>query len=262
MSELQVSKFASAGNAPVLVLLHGWGSSSKIWQPLIPKLAKASNVWCVDLPGHGENHDIDWDGTADQGVELLANALPKKCVLVGWSLGGLLAQLFAKHYPHRVHSLMLVASTPKFIAGPDWPHAMSADTFASFVNHFDVSPQATMKNFIALQSLHSKSSKQCKQALTSAMSIEDLDTIQWGLQWLQNLDLRDTFLEEAVSIDLLQGENDQVSFLKAAKHTADIWKHAQLHKIAEAGHAPFLSHPEQFVEQVRSMLANIETEPC
>jgi len=92
MSELQVSKFASAGNAPVLVLLHGWGSSSKIWQPLIPKLAKASNVWCVDLPGHGENHDIDWDGTADQGVELLANALPKKCVLVGWSLGGLLAQ--------------------------------------------------------------------------------------------------------------------------------------------------------------------------
>ena len=96
------------------------------------------------------------------------------------------------------------------------------------------------------------------QALENSMSVEDLETIHWGLQWLQNIDLRKTSLAEAISIVLLQGENDQVSFLKAAEHTVEIWKHVQLHKIAQAGHVPFLSHPEQFVEQVDLMLAQFK----
>lgn len=258
MSRLRVSKYSAVNNAPVLVLLHGWGSSSKIWQPCAEQLSKAFDLWCIDLPGHGENQTIDWDESVEQGVELLANTLPEKCMLIGWSLGGLLAQQFVSQYPDRVQSLMLVASTPKFVATVDWPHAMPLTTFTSFAKQFAASPQATMKQFAALQALRSKSSKQIMQALEHA-SAKDLKTIAWGLRWLQEADLRETCLAKDIPITLLQGENDQVSSLTAAEHTVEIWERVQLYKIANAGHAPFLSHPQQFIDQVKTMLAQIES---
>jgi pimeloyl-[acyl-carrier protein] methyl ester esterase len=260
MSKLHVSKFGQISNGPVLVLLHGWGSSSKIWQACITELSKEFQLWCVDLPGHGNSHDIEWDESIDQGLELLANSLPPSCVLIAWSLGGVLAQLYLEQYPQRVQSLMLIASTPKFVASEDWPHAMRSSSFAKFVKQYDASPQTTLKQFCALQALHSTASKQIMKALEQAASDQHLDKIRWGLRWLQEMDLRNLCLPKDVPIYLLQGENDQVSSIKAAENTAEIWGHVRLFKMADAGHLPFLSHSEQFIDQVKSMFAQAENE--
>ena len=39
---------------PALVLVHGLGSAGTIWKSLIPDLVRDFNVYCIDLPGHGE----------------------------------------------------------------------------------------------------------------------------------------------------------------------------------------------------------------
>ncbi len=258
MSKLHVSKYGQVSNAPILVLLHGWGSSSKIWQLCLTELGKNFQLWCVDLPGHGESHDIVWDESMHQGVELLANTLPPRCLLIGWSLGGLLAQLFAKQYTQRVQGLMLVASTPKFVASNDWPHAMSLSTFQKFVKQYDASPQETLKQFIALQILHGGSLKIIMRELEHASSGQSLEKICWGLEWLLKIDLREAFVSNDLPIVLFHGENDQVSSVQAAEQTAEIWEHAQLCNIPQAGHVPFLSHPEQFIEQIKIMLGQVE----
>ncbi|QMU62107.1 MAG: alpha/beta fold hydrolase [Gammaproteobacteria bacterium] len=257
MSRLHVSKFGQANNGPVLALLHGWGSSSKIWQACIADLSKEFQLWCVDLPGHGHSHDIEWDESVDQGVELLANTLPPSCVLIAWSLGGMLAQLYLKQFPQRVQSLMLIASTPKFVASKEWPHAMPPNTFTRFVKQYDASPKTTLKQFCALQTLHSTAAKKSMQALEQA-SNQHQDKIRWGLRWLKEIDLRDLCLSKNVPIVLLQGENDQVSSVRAAEHTAEIWGHLRICKITDAGHVPFLSHSEQFIDLVKSMFAQTE----
>lgn len=258
MFKLHVSKFGQASNAPVIVLLHGWGSSSKIWQPCISELGKEFQLWCVDLPGHGDSHDMEWDESVHQGLELLANTLPPRCLLVGWSLGGLLAQLFTKQYTQRVQGLMLVASTPKFVTSNDWPHAMPPRTFQQFVKQYDASPQETLKQFIALQILHGRSLKIIMRELDHASSFQALEKIRWGLEWLLKLDLREAFVSNGLPIVLFHGENDQVSSLQAAEQTAEIWEHTQLCKISQAGHVPFLSHSEQFIDQVKIMLGQVE----
>ena len=71
-------------------------------------------------------------GKLPSGTEVL----PEKCSIAGWSLGGLLAQKYLERFPQRVQSLMLIASTPKFIASADWPHAMPEKTFKNFLNQF------------------------------------------------------------------------------------------------------------------------------
>jgi len=260
MSKLHVSKFGQASNASALVLLHGWGSSSKIWQACLTELGKEFQLWCVDLPGHGESHDILWDESVHQGLELLANSLPPRCLLVGWSLGGLLAQLFAKQYPQRVQGLMLVASTPKFVASNDWPHAMPLSIFQQFAKQYDASPQDTLKQFIALQILHGRSLKKIMRELDYASSFQALEKIHWGIEWLLKLDLRKAFVSSGLPIVLFHGENDQVSSIQAAEQTAEIWESTQLCKISQAGHVPFLSHSEQFIDQLKRMLGQIENE--
>jgi len=47
------------GKGPNLVLLHGWGFSSDIFQKLIEKYKKSYCITVIDLPGHGRSDDVD-----------------------------------------------------------------------------------------------------------------------------------------------------------------------------------------------------------
>ncbi|MEJ2116304.1 MAG: alpha/beta fold hydrolase, partial [Gammaproteobacteria bacterium] len=236
------------------------GSSSKIWQACATELSDGLQIYCVDLPGHGKSNAIEWDGCVDKGLELLADVLPMSCSLVGWSLGGLLAQLYVHRYPKRVQSLMLIASTPKFVASSDWPHAMPANIFTKFVKQYDVSPSAAIKQFNVLQTLHGTSSKQILQALrksTSEMYDKHPEKIRWGLSWLQEVDTRNVCFPKDLPIHVFQGENDQVTSLRAVEDTVAIWKQLHLYKVPDAGHVPFISHQSLFIEQVKAMLADV-----
>ncbi len=258
MSTLHVLKYGQEGRGPIVALLHGWASSSKIWQPCIPFLSEDSQIWCVDLPGHGKNHAVEWDGSVDQALALLAEVLPEQCIVIGWSLGGLLAQLFAHHYPQRVQKLMLIASTPKFVDSQDWLHGMPVKTFTKFVKQFDESPETTIKQFNALQTLHGQSSKQILYALQQAATdnhSKQVGKIRWGLNWLQEIDLRNEQFAESFPVFLFQGENDQVTSIKAVEDMLEIWEQLNLHKVPNAAHLPFISHQDQFIEQFKTMLA-------
>lgn len=255
MSTLHVSKFGESKQAPVLVLLHGWGSSSKIWQPCIAQLRKDFQVWCVDLPGHGQSYSVSWDHSVEQGLGLLESVLPRNSFIVGWSLGGLFAQLFLQQNSERVQNMMLIASTPKFTASKNWPHGMAKETINSFTQKFSTSPQQTLKQFYLLQTLHSINAKKILQLLEQSTEVQFLQKIEWGLQWLKMIDLRESNIPSNIHIQILQGENDQVSSVEAAEDTKRLWKNASVQKISNAGHVPFLSHPQIFFEKAKLMLA-------
>ena len=252
MAKLHISKF---GQGPDLILLHGWGSSSKVWQTCIQELSENFRVWCVDLPGHGKSHSVTWDGSTQQGVEMLSQCLPSTSSIVGWSLGGLLAQLFVQQYPQRVKNLILVASLPKFIASKNWVHGMPKEIFESFYQQFSKSPRDTLQKFCALQSLNSSSSKQVQSVLINSLSDQPvhLTNIEWGLQWLQEIDLRDELELSSFPMLLLHGDSDAVCSFSAAQDAIRIWENASLKCIPYAGHAPFISHPSVFVNLIKDL---------
>lgn len=246
MSKLYCSK---SGQGPNLVLLHGWGSSSKIWHKVAGDLALKHQVWCVDLPGHGHSRAVHWDGSPGQGMQLLADVLPPAASLLGWSLGGLWALLYARQYPDRVAHVMLVSSAPRFTATPDWPHGMAHTELLDFSRQFAQAPRRTLKKFCSLQAINSERAKPTLAALRSALSGSpgQAGEIAWGLKWLEQVDLRTDRRLSHLPVDLLHGEEDQVLPVAAAGDTSRIWRHARVERIARAGHAPFVSHPEQFL---------------
>ena len=124
----------SVGHGPPLVLLHGWAMHGGVFAPLVPRLARRFRVHVVDLPGHGHSPPPD-RFTLDGAVATLEAAFAGETHpvnVLGWSLGGLAALMWARAVPARVGRLALVCTSPRFVSGPDWPHAMTGETLARF----------------------------------------------------------------------------------------------------------------------------------
>ena len=107
--------YRSAGDGPVILLVHGLLDSSRTWRKLAPVLALGHTVIAPDLLGHGESDgptavDYSLGGHAGMLRDLLDELGHERVTVVGHSLGGGIAMTFAYHYPERVERLALISS--------------------------------------------------------------------------------------------------------------------------------------------------------
>lgn len=185
-----------------LVLLHGWGCDSRSWQPLLSPLNQNLDVVLVELPGFGEvgaeaSSCNAQPHTLDNFFTRLLAALPPRFLLLGWSLGGMLATQLAAQYPKRVAALMTLATNVHFVADECWPTAMPATDFDSFVGGFQQAPELTLKRFAGLMAKGDADERSLLKSLRQhAQQALDLSSAeQWlpALQWLAHLDNRSHF---------------------------------------------------------------------
>jgi pimeloyl-ACP methyl ester carboxylesterase len=99
------------GHGPTIALVHGLGSRAEHWLPTARLLAKNHRVVLVDLPGHGVS-PMPEPFSLERAVEALDAALVHEpgqpLILVGHSVGGLVAAAEALAHPSRVRALVLV----------------------------------------------------------------------------------------------------------------------------------------------------------
>ena len=113
--------YTNQGNGFPLVFIHGFCEDSTMWNDFISPFIETHQIICIDLPGFGENRDnCPDDFSLDNIAALLATCIPPNAVLLGWSLGGLLAQQIAIQGNNKLAGLITVASTPCFVNKVDW----------------------------------------------------------------------------------------------------------------------------------------------
>ncbi|HEX8148221.1 MAG TPA: alpha/beta fold hydrolase [Pyrinomonadaceae bacterium] len=105
----------SAGGGPTVVLESGFGNSSSTWNRVQPEVAKFARVCSYDRAGLGGSDPAPAPRTVvalteDLHALLLNGKVPGPYVLVGHSLGGILARLYASYYPAEVAGMVLVDS--------------------------------------------------------------------------------------------------------------------------------------------------------
>jgi pimeloyl-ACP methyl ester carboxylesterase len=100
---------------PPMVLLHGLGDSAADWDTVLPDLAGTHHVHALDLRGHGDSShpgDYSFELMRDDVLAFLDAAGIARCVLIGHSMGGVVAALIALAAPHRLTHLVLEDSSP------------------------------------------------------------------------------------------------------------------------------------------------------
>lgn len=236
------------GRGPDLVLLHGWGLSSSVWQPVRERLAAHYTLHLVDLPGHGRSRDVPFTSLDDLAAAV-SPVVPANAMLCGWSLGGLIAQSLAATRPLR--SLALVSSTPCFRVRSDWPHAMKSTTLALFANELAQDWRGMLTGFVRLNALGGSRSREAIRSLTAALaggSDPAPEALARGLDLLRDTDLR----ERVAAIDaptlVIHGARDRLAPVDAGRWLAARLPSAKMVEFEDAAHLPFLTHADAFAD--------------
>jgi len=231
---------------PVLALVHGWGMNARVFDALAELLACDFDVRALDLPGHG-GRDAVADNSLQGWADDLAQQLPDDAVLLGWSLGGQVAMRAALDHPHRIARLVLLASTPKFVAAEDWTHGMAAADLQDFGAALLADPQATLLRFLSLQTRGTPAQKTLLQHLRQSLlaaPVARSEALSSGLAILLDTDLRAELPLLTQPTLVLHGALDTLTPAAAGAWLADTLPAAQHIEFARAAHAPHLSHGE------------------
>jgi pimeloyl-ACP methyl ester carboxylesterase len=114
--DLQVREDGQREGTP-LVMLHGFAGSMHWFTPLVERLRGDFRLIRIDLLGHGGSEKPDsgysMEHQAEQVSRVLSALRVKQAVIVGHSMGGVVATAFAERYPASVKGLVLIDSPSK-----------------------------------------------------------------------------------------------------------------------------------------------------
>lgn len=110
-----ITYYEEAGSGEPLVLIRGLGSDLQAWALQVPALAKHFRVITYDNRGAGRTSAPDKPysiaGLADDLAALLDDLKIAKASVLGYSMGGMIAQEFALKFPNRLEKLILLGTS-------------------------------------------------------------------------------------------------------------------------------------------------------
>jgi pimeloyl-[acyl-carrier protein] methyl ester esterase len=260
MSMAETLKISSQGGGIPLVLIHGWGLNSAVWQPSVNVLKEYFEVITVDLPGFGSNVDhLLSPYTLIEVADLVQQAVGKPAVYIGWSLGGLVACEIALNFPSQVKALVTVASSPCFVEQENW-FGIKPDVLALFHRQLAEDTERAINNFLKIQAMgspHLRDDIKLLRELIMQFSMPTKNTLDESLQLLETVDHRVKL--DALSMPFLRmyGKLDGLVPCKAIELINALSPNSDVVILEQASHAPFISHPEEFHQAVISWLATL-----
>lgn len=244
------------GSGDPIVLWHGWGMNLRVFEPLTTALMQRFSVMAMDLPGHGRSA---WrEGQSfEAALPALLAALPERCTLVGWSMGGLLALRAAQLAPGRLRALVLLNSTPKFVADAGWTHGIASSLLDRFASSLQLDYAQTLSDFLDLQVRGNHVAPQFLAQLRQSLHQHgdaSPAALAAGLELLRDCDLRKVAAALRIPTIVCSGQYDRVTPPGAGKALAALVPGASYVEIPRSGHAGFLSHAQWLAGMVGDWL--------
>ena len=106
--------YSAAGSGRPLVLLHSAWATNEWWQWQIPFLSHHYRTYALDIRGHGKSSPLEKvysvEGFSRDLESFLKQLRLEAPVLVGWSLGGIIAMQYCLDHPSDLMGLVLIAT--------------------------------------------------------------------------------------------------------------------------------------------------------
>lgn len=228
-------------------LLPGWAMAADNLQPLREALQKR-------LPGMTvEIHSLPplQLSSLETDLSSLAQKL-KPGVLVGWSLGGMLAVQLHRRFPEHFPRVATLASNACFVERADWAPAMATETFKAFYQSYRNDPEKTLARFALLVAQGSPQARQLSRALQwDGLSAEQR---LHGLAVLGMLDNRGVLRSSSNPMLHCFGAQDALVPVAAAEAISTLHPASRVAISYQAGHALPLEQSEWLAAEIAGWL--------
>lgn len=214
---------------PLLVFIHGLAQNKQVWKEVITKLDDTYGVLSFDVRGHGgsdDAHSYSINEMADDLHELLQELQETEPILIGHSMGAMIAQAYASKHP--VKKLMLVDSAARA------PDVTSSKEFLKRITHLAKSSPKSFATIHYLNDLHPQAAIKCVQAI-------------------QAFDIREDINKKTPTYIII-GEHDALTPLRYAQELHTLLTNSTLHIIKNAGHNTPLTHSKELHDHLKKFL--------
>lgn len=238
---------------PNLYLIHGWGMNQAVWQIIEKELKQDFNLFPIDIPGYGNHTGCFPDNYSLENIsDQICQNIEQPGIILGWSLGGLIAQYIAINYPSKCLALVTVASTSHFQQAEEWP-GIKPQVLSTFQQQLSQDYSKTLDRFLAIQMMGSETAKQDIKTLKQLLSrypMPSTHVLSQGLKLLETVNLNAQISKIQQPSLRLYGRLDSLVPIKAVTKIEKLAPKSQSYIFAKASHAPFISHSKEFIEQL------------
>jgi pimeloyl-ACP methyl ester carboxylesterase len=241
-----------------MLLLNGYAATSRDWDPtFLGRLARSHRVICPDNRGLGGSElgeaELAIDGMAAD-LEVLLDALGVlRVAVVGWSMGGFVAQQLALRSPDRVATLTLIASDP---GAPD-AIPPRPEIWSRLIDHSGT-PRAQASRLISLlfpAELATEIDSQFGEVVAAAraeLPPQTLSAQEAAMEAWHRHDQPRPEGRAAPPTLIVHGAEDVVIPADNADRVARRWPGARVELFERCGHAVMAQEPQRVAAAIRA----------
>jgi len=173
-------------------------------------------------------------GNMDAESQKLANQLRPGSILIGWSMGGMLALKTTELAGDKIKALVLISTTPKFIRSPDFPHGLPMALLKRLEKKIRAEGTAAFHNLVFKN--------------TPSIGLAHLSWEEVGKEFteLVRIDLRGSLKKIRIPTLIVHGDRDEICLPSAAEYMRENILNSDLVMLPGVGHAPMIENPELF----------------
>ncbi len=248
--------YQDSGSGDPLLLLHGLGSSGDDWWFQLPALEPHFHVIRPNLRGHKQSSPIRGPVSvytlAADIAQLLDVLHIERAHLVGLSLGGLVAQMLAIHFSHKVNKLVLVNTFAHL-----WPTSfIETYTLARRVVVSRFLPPLTTAKVVARDLFPRPTQAVLRAEVLNRIGVNDVTSYRQLVRTIRRFDSRAQLDQITAPTLLITGDRDAVVPRGCQQQLVRGIPKIRWHIVRDSGHATPVDQPEEFNRLVLSFLRN------
>ncbi len=272
--------YRQAGQGAPLLLLHGWGGSSRHWYLTMQELATIRTVYALDMPGYGKTPPLHGPSSAERQAACVLEFADKMGLerfdINGHSFGGAVAAYLAAHHPERINRLILTSfgtldtTMGQFILSSIylqtslpmqfWHYWMGM--FQPWFMLWQSSLVAASYNPVVLFTIsrpffyHIPFDPLLIQEGFNEFVLMDARTAVENPMSLGNPELSTALTQIAAPTLLIAGHQDMLMLPALIEQAAQIIPGSQIHWIEACGHVPMIERPADYTRALQDFLTN------